>query len=256
VSESYISAPRSEILTAVGDFFGFGRNQYSWTREQIAKVTRVLRSGERQFSTPPSHSWNFLKNTLALTMVAGTSSYTLPDNFFRFLAAGLSFATADSQLFRVRLTSPEQILEMRQLANFLTSVQPEYAAVVPSTFDGTSGERYTLQLFPTPIASGTLSGIYQRIVDAMTDSAPYAMGGGPHSETLLAACLAAAELERDKRAGPMKDYYNERLAASIEHDKRSGPKNLGTNNDASDDWPSIARHNPFSGSLSLNGVSL
>lgn len=251
MSESSLSVSRADILQTVGDFFTYGRNQFAWTREEAAQVNRVIKSGERRFLF--AHPWRFLKPNLSLSLVASTATYDLPDDFAEFLSPGLSFAQANNKLFPVRLTSMERILELRQLGNVLTSIQPEYAAVTPKTFDGSTGERFSLTLFPTPAASGTLTAPYQSLPNATTDAAPYPMGGGLHSETIMASCLAAAELERDKKPGACKQTYDELLAKSIDHDRRGGPKILGYNGDA--DW-SWQPHLGYGESLTYNGGAL
>ncbi len=231
MSESTLSSPRSEILQAVGAYFDYGRDQYAWKREEREQVYRCVRSGERQFYAPPNHSWSFLRLRLALAITDGTADYDLPDGFGGFFDPALAFVAADNQLFPVRQTSVPEILRMRQLANLAVSIQPEFYAVNFKSPTGSTGQRMEVLLFPTPIADGTLEGLYYANPDATTDSLPYAMGGEIHSQTLLSCCLAAAELERDKKQGPMKAEYNERLSASIRHDKATGPKNYGYNSD-------------------------
>lgn len=305
MSESTLSSNRAEVLQAVGDYFGFKRNQHAWSREETATVTRVIRSGERQYYSPPPvggmppHSWSFLRPRLGTTIsapyatgtiaiVAGTATltggtwpswaadgwlvvdgvgysvasrssssvivlddstaavssgttyslqryeYTLPDAFGGFIDPFLSFVAANNQCYVVQITSVSEILRYRQFEPWSVGIQPVYAAVVPKSSDGTDGQRQQLLLFPTPTEAGTLDGVYYAIPNATTDAAPYPLGGEVHAETYLAAIMAAAELEKNKQAGPLKLQFMERLAASIAHDKRIGPKFLGYNGDRSD----------------------
>lgn len=257
MSESTLTSPRSEILQAVGAFFNYGRNQYQWTREQREQVYRCVRSGERQFYNPPNHSWSFLRLRLTLSISADDADYDLPDGFAGFLDPFLSFTADDNRLWSVQETSVAEILKLRQNENLFGGVQEYLFAKEAKTPTGTTGQRFQVLLFPTPQASGTLTGSYYANPDATTDSLPYALGGSIHSEALLACCLAAAELERDKTLGPMKQQYNERLAASIAFDKRTGPKNLGYNNDASSrQVVSVYDLRNLNASISRNGGSL
>lgn len=231
MSESTLTTPRAEILAAVGAFFDYGRNQHQWQREQREQVYRCVRSGERKFYR--AYTWSFLRLRLGLALVAGTSDYDLPDGFGGFFDPELSFAAADNQFWPVKNTGVPQILHARQYTNITAAIQPTLFAVNAKTPTGTTGQRFEILLFPTPIADGTLEGAYYANPDATTDALPYAMGGSIHSETVLASCLAAAELERDKKQGPMKEAYNEALTQSLAHEKSIGPKHFGYNADRS-----------------------
>lgn len=231
MSESSLTTPRSEILAAVGAFFDYGRNQYQWEREQREQVYRCVRSGERKFYA--SYGWSFLRLLLALDITDGTANYDLPDGFGGFFDPELSFSAADNQFWPVKNTSVPMILQSRQYANLTAAIQPTLFAVNAKTPTGSTGQRFEILLFPTPIADGTLNGSYYANPDATTDALPYAQGGAIHSETLLTSCLAAAELERDKKSGPLKVEYNEALAKSLAHEKSTGPKHFGYNADRS-----------------------
>lgn len=322
MAESTLSTTRSEILQAVGDFFGYTRNPHVWTREETAQITRVVRSGERQFYSPPpvggvTHTWSFLRPRLRITISApyatgtvGISSgtvtltggtwpewaadghlvvdgvgyavasrtsnsvlvlddtsvtvasgtdyalqrwqYTLPDDFGGFIDAWLAYTPENNQREAVALVSVPEILRMRQQA---ISVASPRAAVTPvNSTTASAGQRFELLVFPTPTQAGTLEATYYAIPNQATDALPYPLGGQVHAETVLQACLAAAELERDKRPGPHKLLFLERLAASITHDKKIGPRYLGFNGDGCDDWrfERCATGDPTYGGVSLN----
>lgn len=206
-----------------------------------------MRSGERQFYAPPPingfvHSWSFLRPQLSLSVVADDADIDLPDDFGGFIDPFLSFVAANNQYYPVQLTTVSEILKFRQFENLSASVQTTHAAVNRKSFAGTTvGMRSELILFPTPTAAGTLKAAYYAAPNATTDAAPYPLGGEVHGETLLASCLAAAEIERDKKPGPMRLLFMERLAASIAHDKTTSPRNIGYNGDGSADSYSRVR---------------
>lgn len=231
MSESTLSTNRAEILAAVGAFFDYGRNQYQWSRERREQVYRCVRSAERKFYR--AYGWSFLRQRLSLSIVASTSDYDLPDAFGGFFDSFLSFAAANNQLCPVKNTSVPLLLRARQYTNVTAAIQPHLFAVNAKAATGTTGQRFEILLFPTPIAAGTLTGVYYANPDATTDTLPYELGGAIHSEALLACCLAAAELERDKKPGPMKSEYDEALAQSLAHEKSTGPKHFGYNGDDS-----------------------
>lgn len=240
---------------AIGDFMGFGRAQFVWKREESAQVTRIVRSGERQFYAPPNHSWSFLRLRLSLSITATDGDVDLPDGFGGFFDQFLSFVLANNKYEQVRQTSVSEILRMRQNENLAPTIQPTFFAVNAKTPTGTTGQRSEILLFPVPAEDGTLVGSYYALPDAMTDSLPYAMGGEIHSETLLSCCLAAAELERDKKPGAMKQLYDERLASSIQHDRRIGPKTFGMNLDRGSER-GVSFAEVRGGTLTYNGVAL
>lgn len=73
MSESTLSVSRANILQDVGDYLFEERLQYRWNREQTAKATRVIKSGERQFYNPPpidgtGHVWSFMRPRLSTTI--------------------------------------------------------------------------------------------------------------------------------------------------------------------------------------------
>ncbi len=251
MSESTLSSPRSEILAAVGAFFDFGRDQYAMTREQREQVYRCVRSGERRFYR--AYNWSFLKLRLTLSLVAATADYDLPDGFGGFFDPQLSFTAADNQFWPIKNTSVPAILQARQYTHVTVAIQPKLFAVNAKTPTGSTGQRFEILLFPAPIADGTLEGTYYANPDATTDALPYAMGGEIHAETLLNACLAAAELERDKKAGPLKQEYSDSLSQSVAHEKSIGPKHFGYNSDRSSSvcWPLLRTT-----SVTRNGVPL
>ncbi len=239
---------------AVGDYLDYGRNPAIWDREKTAQVTRILRSAERQFYSPPNYTWSFLRLLLSLDITAADDDVDLPDGFGGFFDSYLSFVLADNKYAQVRQTSVPEILRMRQNENLVPAIQPLYFAVNAKTPTGTAGQLFEVMLFPTPAQDGTLVGTYYANSDATTDSLPYANGGAVHAETLLACCLAAAELEKTKQQGPLAAKYQERLAASIQHDRRCGPKHLGYNGDRSVSTASI--YDLRQSSITRNGVAI
>lgn len=254
MSESTLSTPRSEILAAVGAFFDYGRSLYQWTREQREQVYRCVRSGEREFYNPTGHSWSFLRLRLELSIIEGTANYDLPDGFAGFFDQMLSFTVDDNRLWPVRDITVQDLLRFRQNETLAPAFQEYFYAKEAKTPTGTTGQRFRILLYPTPQADGTLTGSYHATPDATTDSLPYAMGGEVHSEALLACCLAAAELERDKKLGPMRQRYIDRLAASIEHDRRTGPKSFGYNGDRSCAEP-VSIYDLRGGTPTYNGLT-
>ncbi len=322
MSEPTTSVGRSEILQAIGDYLGIRRLQHVWSREETARVTRIMRSGESQFFSPPPlgdgeqpYSWRFLRPRLQIvisapyatgtieatsgsvaltsgtwpawaadgelvvdgerysvasrtsnsvivlddttvTISAGTEyslerwQYTMPDDFGGFIDPFLTFKIGSNKYWEVPHVSVSELMKNRS-RNILTDV-PVVAVVFVNSTTASAGQRQEMLIHPIPTAAGVLEGQYWAIQNSTTDSLPYAVGT-LFGNCLLASCLAAAEIERDKKPGPMKMLFMERLAAAIAHDKRTGPRYLGYNGDRSvdDDDPNSWR----GGTATYNGVS-
>jgi hypothetical protein len=234
MAESTLSISRAEILQAVGAYLFRGdspnqgeRNQFMWSREQLAQVNRIINRGQRQFYS--AYPWSFLRLRMTLSIVADTADYTLVDGFGGFFDPYLSFTVDDGRIYQVYETSVAQILAYRQNETRLPTWQEMYFAKEAKSPTGTTGQRFQLLLFPTPKLAGTLTGSYYANPDAITDTLVYPSGGEVHGETILAACLACAELERDGQPGPQKQIYAEALQRSVDHEKRTGPKSFGYN---------------------------
>lgn len=254
MSESSLSLTQGDILQAVGDYFGFTRNRYVWSREETAKVNRACRTGQNQFYNPPGHTFSFLRPRLELDIEADEADYDLPDDFGGFLDPFLSFCASDNQTYPVRITSVPEILRNRQLEP-MSAAMDMLAAVSAKSSSGTNGQRMELLLSPTPASDGTLNATYYAIPNALSDTATYPLGGQPHAETLLASCLAAAEMEKTGQPGPQRQIYLERLQASIDFDRRTGPKHFGYNGDRSGSLP-VSIYDLRSSSITRNGVPI
>ena len=260
MSESTLSISRAEILQAVGAYLFAGegpnlgeRNQYVWNREQLAQVNRVINRGQRQFYG--AYPWSFLRLRLSLSITSGTADYTLPDAFGGIYDPYLSFTVDDGRIFPVYETSVAQLLSYRQNATRLLAWQEMYYAKEAKSPTGTTGQRFQLLLYPAPAADGTLTGSYYASPDACTDSLPYPLGGFPHAESLLASCMASAELEKFGHPGPQKQIYIEALQRSVDHEKRTGPKHFGYNGDGSTS-PCVSLYDHRVVSVTRNGVPI
>ena len=99
---------------------------------------------------------------------------------------------------------------------------------------GATGQRYEVMWYPTPDAAYAMS--YQKIVLSykLDDATPYPLGGMAHGETILASCMAVAELEKNDSIGPWNAKWIERMVASISADRNHKAQYLGYNGDRSD----------------------
>ncbi len=115
---------------------------------------------------------------------------------------------------------------------------PTRFAVRPKTTTGATGQRSEFMFYPIPDEAYVLSYIYQVLPSALSASYPYPYGGMQHGETVLQACLAAAELRVENQRGTQWQEFMTRLTGSIMVDRNSKTAQfIGYNGD-----PSSRRH--------------
>ncbi len=224
MTEATLTAPHSEALMAVGDYLGYGRNHNIWNREQTAQITRVMRSAERAFYEPKLvdqkgdvHVWSFLTFVTTLTLPTSTTTLDLPDTFGGFTTDRLAFASREK--WPLLLVSMDRFLEKTQHNRFSGFEQPMLGTVQPKAFTASTGQRWTLSVWPTTVRAYIVSGPSRLNPNAVSLAGDYPMGGEAYAETLMASYLAAAELEKTNATGPLATRFMELLAASIAYDR-------------------------------------
>jgi len=152
----------------------------------------------------------------------------MPDDFAGILG-DLTFAASVASP-SIRIISELQIRQMRQYGT--GSGIPQFAAIVPIAETGDSGQRFQLQLYPTPAAVYTLTYRYTSLPYALTSTLLYPLGGMNHIEGILASCLAVAERTKNDEQGVQYAYFMKTLEANIARDAAmSTPDTLGYNGD-------------------------
>lgn len=237
MAESTLSLTRTELLTALGRFMGWNRTTASWSASQVLDSEAILDKGLRQFYSPPilpgeatTHEWSWMKPIGSLTTVSGQLDYQLPDDFGG-LCGDFTFGSDNSAATPLRLGSDERVRKLRQLQTE-ANTYPTWCAIVPMLSDGDEPQRFHLML---DHCGGEYRLEYRYYCNPyrMTSSKPYPLGGQPHSETLRASVLAAAELELDDKKDVRWQDFIERLQASVAHDRRVNATNFGYNGDRS-----------------------
>lgn len=162
------------------------------------------------------------------------NNYDAPDDFGG-IEGSMTYDPDDDTTNIVQSVGEGKVRRFRQ--RDITEGYPRYYAVRPDTdFTGASGQRWQIMLWPSADSTYTLTYKYYVLADALTAALPYAYGGMVHSHTLLASCMAAAELVLNDTRGARWDYFFERLKTSIEHDRRATrAENFGYNGDSSSD---------------------
>jgi hypothetical protein len=167
--------------------------------------------------------------------LAADGTYRLSDDFGG--ASEDSFTFGTDEAYRTLKRASDAIIRSFYQGG-VTSGIPEYGAVRPvANFTGATGQRFELYVWPTPSQVFTLSFKKLILPDALTSSFPYTYGGMAHSETLIASCLASAEIKLNDEKGVRFVEFIDNLKASIAVDRRNISPWLGYNSDRSVDPP-------------------
>lgn len=165
-------------------------------------------------------SGNFASTSDTIS-IALDGNYDLPENFGG-LEGDLTYNT-QTALPPIQITSQQRIRQFRQDSTSITTGRPEYAAVRPRSVQGTTSasSRFELMLWPTPSAAYTLHYTYNILLDNLSTD-HYPAGTQNHIDTIMASCLARAELLLSPMEGRRvwHETFMERLAASVHQDRR------------------------------------
>jgi hypothetical protein len=243
--ESTLTLQKKDVDAKIGTFLGYGRganfSETAWTTKQQNDIDEQRDTGMRRFYYPKlsggqSYSWSFLRPVRSIVLNSGTQTVLLWDDFGGLDEEKITVAVVGSQsIYRVLLPTNAERLRIMYSASSQVSGQPQMAAIRDLEDKRLGGSpRKTLDIYPIADADYTLTmAVYIR-PDALSSDYPFAYAGPEHSETIVASCLAAAEIFRDDMKGIMNAEYEELLAASISADRRMRPQNYGRNTDRSD----------------------
>jgi hypothetical protein len=166
----------------------------------------------------PPHEWSFLRKEARLTVEASESEYRMPDDFSGNILGTSVTYVAGSGKRRLGQVAEWEIAAARSKSS--STGDPAYFAIVPEPIDPTSGQRWKMVVWPTPVSSGAVIR-YRYILapNTLSSTQIYPLGGAAHSETLIEAVLSAAEeILDDNGNGVHRERFLERLGASIRLD--------------------------------------
>lgn len=213
----------SQLKARVGYHQGYGRTEGSWSPAAVAAVDEIVADGLRTFYQ--ARDWGFLRPWRSFNTTAAQSTYTLPDAV-GYLDGDIYFASGQAYPPVVH-RSMDWILS--RISAGPASGIPVAAAIRPAfSNSGASYPVNELVLWPTPSAQWTLTHRVRIMPDLLSTGAQYALGGAAHAQTILCACLAAAEMHGDDGAGLWNAAYLRELERSIDYDARAyAPRSLG-----------------------------
>ena len=260
MTSSSLAITFDDLRRQIGVYLGYGNNPSKWGN-RCDEVERDLQSGIRDFYFPAVipgertvHEWSFLRPVGSIVTAANVPDYVLPDDFGSIVGS-LTVEDDDAAWFDIPLTGEGRIRSFRQNStnSLNAAARPQLAAVRPLDHDGTTEQRFELMLWPTPISENRVQFRYNVIPRALSASRKYPYGGASHSETILAACLAAAERRQNDTIGICHQQFMTRLQASIARDRSTmAADNLGYNGDWSETGPMCRR--PYLQPVTYNDV--
>lgn len=249
-----LSLNKNQLLAVIGQAMGIGANPDTWTHGELSKATESLRSGLRRFYDPPvipgernKHLWSFLEPVRVINLEAEKHTYDLPEDF-AMLSGNLTYAPGTTVLYPEIKEIAESDIRYR-LQHTVATGRPSVCAtrVKDSAEDGKV--LYEILFYPIPDQDYEVSIKYRFNPLNMASDVALPMGGQPHAQTIIEACLAAVE-DYGGAPGVHSKRFMESLYSSISHDRQvRSPDYLGYNHDSSDRasyWnPAYPRHGSY-----------
>ena len=213
--------------TMVGKTITFTTSGNTYTVASVSSATVLITTG--------SMSGNTSGDTFKIT---SDGNYNLPDDHGGFAGDGrIHYAEDDNSFYSMEITSSSRVLSSRQLnvGSVGPGNRPSLAAERPTNArSATQSTRSELMVWPAPTGTYTLHYRYHALQAALTSDL-FPIGANQHSETILEACLAAAESHIGDNQGNHNQRYMRLLSASVSRDRNAfAAHKLGYNADRSE----------------------
>ena len=214
----------------VGRFLRFGAHPKAWKHNQRAEVDDLIRTGLREFYNPQplpkpnqrprSHTWSFLSPQYILTLEAEKYTYLMPADFGS-PRGEISYAPNTGQCYpKIMRTNVERVQDMLQYSTD-AGYAPTCAAFRPVIVANGLGTRWEMLLAPPPPGGDQLVIPYNINPYDMVQDESLPLGGQPHAQTLIEACLAAAEAAHPDLGNVHTQKFQARLYTSISYDEQA-----------------------------------
>jgi hypothetical protein len=204
------------------------RNLHQLTHREKATVEQLLTSGLNRLYFPlvPGqdrfHEWSFLKIEQTMSVVSGTSTYTLPDSFGgKLKTLQIISASGNSE---IEVVTQSKLTQSRG-SEAAVSATPLYAAIQPAsvTTTSTDEQRWEIEFYPTPDDTYTIAysvAILPGEID--TTHSHYPLGTEIHQQALLESVLVAAcEDLNPEQAARHDERFQRLLLAAIDQDMKA-----------------------------------
>lgn len=224
-----------DVRDRIGDALGYGLSKSAWSGDsnRVERVERILEMGLGRFYNPPvlpgereRWQWSFLTPTVNLQLETGVSTYDLPQNFVMFEGA-LTHAPGVTILYpKIRETGAERV--RYELQNSGATGRPFMYGVRVKNNSGVGGTQWEMVVYPIPDEDYQVQGAMRinPVVPGADGDLP--LGGQPHDQTVIEACLAEWELFDEYAGQAHQIRFMECLISSVSHDRNvSSPKAVG-----------------------------
>ncbi len=230
---------KAYLKRLIGRQMGLGPHQAIWNHKQASEVDLALETGLRKFYAPmvlpnekASWDWSFLCPVGRIVTSNVVHTCDLPDGFISLMGP-LVFAPDSGIIYpAIQVVGEHQIRMQYQRTS--ASGRPTMGAIRPKPPQAGFATAYEIALWPQPDDDYEITFRYQVNPEAMPNDACLPYGGQQHAQTIIEACLAAAEELTGTVNGPHAVKFLECLVASVSNDRKLAPETLGYNRDNSD----------------------
>jgi hypothetical protein len=252
---------KAYLKRRIGIQLGIGPHQAAWNHSEQQTVKLILETGLRKFYGPKvlpgeryAHNWSFLKPVKAMTLVSGQYKYDFPEGFVMLDGEEIVYEPGTAIIYPpIKRVAERQVAANLQLNH--ASSRPQWMAYRPKAFDEATGTRYEAVFWPVPDQEYVIN--YRCILNptVMSEETTLPLGSPMDAQTLLEACLAAAE-EIQGKLGLHSKLFDDCLAASISRDRKAGSADsLGFNVDRERwEWDLSLLHDCDENIVTYNGI--
>lgn len=181
--------------------------------------------------------------------------YFLPDDFYGLLLDPFTYDVGGPRI-QINPVDEARIRELFSGAN--TSGTPSAVAFrAINTTAASTGKRWEAMFWPRPTGVERITARYKRFPNILVGTSDRSVAGFQHDDAVLAAALAAAELQRDDVVGVREQSYQSALQRSLSTDARASATRAREYGDMSEDRGYVGRRPlNYYGVDTYNGNSL
>jgi hypothetical protein len=215
-----------ELRSRIGDMLAYGYDISIWSADavKVERVERMLIGGLNRFYHPvpvggiEKYQWSFLEPTVQITFLEGQSVIDLPDNFSYIIGSIVYPPSTTSPYPKIPIIGAEDV--QVELQTGTSEGRPLVAGVRVKDTQGL--ERVRWELVYAPVADADYQAKVRMAIQPVYPGAvgEVPLGGQPHEQTILEACLAEVEMFEEFGDRRHTERYMESLASSISHDRQ------------------------------------
>lgn len=250
MTESTLSISRSDLDRRIGMRLGYGNKVSAYNPEQLETIGLIRQDALSRFYFPTvagesrCHEWSFLRIEQSINLTAGVATYSLPDS-----------SAGELESLQVTSASGKSLIEIVTQASLTQSRGSEAASsgvplygavqVIGHTTSASAGQRWQVELYPTPDAAYVLAYTSSVLPDGLSDTLDYyPLGSAIHQQALIEAALSVAVEYLHPDMPPEQNTHQQRfealLGSAVERDQKfknsSIPQAVTAPVDGTFDW--------------------